>query len=86
MRAHALMEHAEYLDDSYLRLEQEGEIAGAYLKAMPKVSVDQIEDQELREQASVMEQENIEFKNRIAKVELELLELKKLIREVLDQR
>jgi hypothetical protein len=36
---HALMGHTEYLDDSYLKLEEEGDIAKAYLEAIPNVSV-----------------------------------------------
>jgi len=42
---YALMGHAEYLDDCYLRLEEEGEIAAAYLEAMPNVSVYGVENQ-----------------------------------------
>ena len=36
---HALMGHTEYLDESYLRLDEQGEIAQAYLSAMKNVSV-----------------------------------------------
>jgi len=36
---HALMGHAEYLDDAYLRLEEKGEIAKAYLAAMKNLSI-----------------------------------------------
>ena len=43
---HALMGHAEYLDESYLRQEQ-GEIAQSYLGAMANVSVYQIEELEV---------------------------------------
>lgn len=36
---HALMGHTEYLDDAYLRLEEKGEIAKAYLGAMKNLSI-----------------------------------------------
>jgi len=81
---HALMGHSEYLDDAYLRLEQEGEIAKEYFEAMPNVSVYEVENQTLKEQASAMEQENVELKSRISRVELELVELKKLIQQALE--
>jgi integrase len=96
---HALMGHTPYLDDAYLRLEQEGEIAKAYKEAMPNVSVYQVEDQQLRKQTSALEAENIDLKARIAKMELEkndlavrmqrteskLSDLEKLIREKLGE-
>jgi len=75
---HALMGHTEYLDDAYLRLEEEGEIAKAYLEAMPNVSVYQVEDHELREQASVIEQENVKLKGRMAKMESKLVEMERI--------
>ena len=81
---HALMGHAEYLDDAYLRLEEAGEIAKAYNEAMPNVSVYQIEDQELREQTSAIEQENIELKTRLSNVEVEITELKKMLQKLLE--
>jgi len=81
---HALMGHTEYLDAAYLRLEQEGEIAKAYLEAMPNVSVYEVEDQELREQASAIEQENLEMKSRMAKMELELTNLKRSLQKLVD--
>lgn len=80
---HALMGHAEYLDDAYLRLEESGEIARAYEEAMPNVSVYQIEDQELKMHTSMIEQENIDLKARIGKVELEIVELKKMIESLI---
>jgi len=79
---HALMGHAEYSDDAYLRLEEAGEIAKAYLEAMPNVSVYQIENQELREQTSAMEQENIELKRRIESTEQRLSALERMIAEI----
>ena len=78
---HALMGHAEYLDDAYLRLEESGEIAKAYKEAMPNVSVYQIEDQELRKQASTMEQELDAVVERMEKQAEEIKELKKLIEQ-----
>jgi len=80
---HALMGHTEYLDDSYLRLEQEGEIARAYKDAMANVSIYAVEDQELRKQTETLEQENLELKSRLAKVELEVTKLAKLIEELI---
>ena len=80
---HALMGHTEYLDDAYLRLEQEGEIAKAYFEAMPNVSVYQIEDQELRQQASAIEQENVELKTRLSRLELEVTKINKALEKLL---
>jgi integrase len=68
---HALMGHTPYLDDAYLRLEQEGEIAKAYKEAMANVSIYNVEDQQLKQQTSALEAENIELKARITKMELE---------------
>ena len=79
---HALMGHAEYLDDAYLRLEESGEIAKAYLEAMPNVSVYAVENQELREQTSAMEQENVELKRRIESTEQRLSALERMIAEI----
>ncbi len=66
---HALMGHAEYLDDAYLRLEEEGEIANAYLEAMPNVSVYQVEDQELKQETESLREENEKLKKRIGQLE-----------------
>ena len=77
---HALMGHAEYLDDAYLRLEEEGEIAEAYLEAMPNVSVYQIETPEIKN----LEQENENLKERILKTEAKLAQIEKLLIEVLN--
>ncbi len=62
---HALMGHAEYLDDSYLRLEEEGEIAAAYLEAMPNVSVYAVQSEEVKS----IEKENQELKERLDRME-----------------
>jgi integrase len=77
---HALMGHSEYLDDSYLRLEEEGEIAEAYLEAMPNVSVYQVETPEIKN----LEQENKELKNRILMTETKLAQIEKLLVQVLN--
>ncbi|GAI42954.1 unnamed protein product, partial [marine sediment metagenome] len=77
----ALMGHSEYLDDAYLRLEESGEIAQVYKEAMPNVSVYAIEDQQLREQTSLMEQENVELKRRIESTEQRLSRLESMIAE-----
>ena len=81
---HALMGHTEYLDDAYLRLEESGEIAKAYLEAMPNASVYDVEDQQLREQTSALEEENVDLKTRLNRVELELTELRKMLQKVLE--
>jgi integrase len=94
---HALMGHTPYLDDAYLRLEQDGEIAKAYKEAMSNVSIYNVEDQQLKQQTNALEVENAELKARIAKMEAEkndlsnrmqkteakLSDLEKLIREKL---
>lgn len=86
---HALMGHAEYLDDAYLRLEQEGEIAKAYGEAMSNVSIYNVEDQQLRTQTGKLEKENLELKERIFKMESErnslegrMLEMEKQLGEI----
>ena len=71
----ALMGHSEYLDDSYLRLEEEGEIASVYLEAMPNVSVYQIETPEIKD----LEQENEDLKDRILRTEVNLARIEKLL-------
>jgi len=73
------MGHSEYLDDAYLRLEESGEIAQVYKEAMPNVSVYAVEDQQLREQTSVIEQENIDLNRRMKKLELVVERLQKLL-------
>ena len=77
---HALMGHTEYLDDAYLRLEEEGEIAEAYLEAMPNVSVYQMEIPEVKN----LEEENQLLKDRLAKLEAEFGTLKSLIAEAVN--
>ncbi len=68
---HALMGHVQYLDEAYLRLEQEREIAKAYLEAMPNVSVYGVEDQRLLQRTEQLEAENQKLKEKIAKLESE---------------
>jgi integrase len=96
---HAIMGHVEYLDDAYLRLEQDGEIAKTYKEAMVNVSIYNVEDQQLKAQTNALEIENAELKARIAKMETEkndlvgrmqrtetkLESLEKLIREKLQK-
>lgn len=79
---HALMGHAEYLDDAYLRLEEEGEIAVAYLEAMPNVSVYQVEDQELKQETESLRGENEKLKNRIEMLESQKEERNGNIKEI----
>ena len=78
----ALMGHSEYLDDAYLRLEETGEIGKAYKEAMPNVSVYTVENQELREQATTIEQKNIELTRRIESTEQRFLKLESMIAEL----
>ena len=63
---HALMGHVEYLDDSYLRQENE-EIAKAYVESMPNVSVYAAQD--------------LELKNITEKQEIEMAEMRNIIEE-----
>jgi hypothetical protein len=76
---HSLMGDSEYLDQSYLRQEQE-EIAKAYLEAMPNVSVYGAQSSEIKR----LEEENAELKDRLVKLESEFGALKSLIAEVLN--
>ena len=66
---HALMGHAEYLDAAYVRLDQDREIAEAYLEAMPNVSVYDVGDQELKEETEALREENEQLKKRIEQLE-----------------
>ncbi len=70
---HALMGHSAYLDDAYLR-QEEGEIARAYLEAMPNVSVYAVESPEIKG----LEQENVELKGRVGKLESQLAALSRI--------
>lgn len=74
----ALMGHSEYLDSSYLRLDEEGEIAEAYLKAMPNLSVFTVEDKTLQKKTDKLEEENAELKKRVNKLESEKNEIDEL--------
>jgi len=49
---------------------------------MPNVSVYAVEDQQLREQTSLMEQENVELKRRIESTEERLSRLERMIVEI----
>jgi len=80
----ALLGHSEYLDDAYLRLEQEGEIAKEYFDAMPNVSVYEVENQALKDQASAMERENAELKRRIEQIERYVAELRETFSKPLE--
>jgi len=75
---HALMGHTEYLDASYLRLEEEGEIATAYLEAMPNVSVYGVEDQELKQETESLREENEELKSRVKQLESQTDKIKEM--------
>ena len=79
---HALMGHLQYLDESYLRLDEKGEIAEAYKEAMGNVSVHEIQSTELREQTRSIEDENQRLTDKFAKMEKENTETKKEMREL----
>ena len=81
---HALMGHAQYLDDAYLRLEEKGEIAQAYLEAMPNVSVYEMQNEELKEKADSVAEENKILKDRLSNLEAEFKVLKGLLVESLN--
>jgi len=76
---HALMGHSEYLDQSYLRQEQ-GDIAKAYLEAMPNVSVYQVETPEIKN----LEQENQKLKQDFEALKAEFKVLRGLLVEGLN--
>jgi len=76
----ALMGHVEGLDKAYVRLDQDREIAEAYLEAMPNVSVYQVESPEVKS----LEEENQLLKDRLGKLESEFGTLKTLIAEALN--
>jgi len=78
----ALMGHSEYLDDAYLRLDEEGEIAEEYLKAMPKLSVFTVEDKTLQKKTDKLEEENTELKKRVKKLETEKNEIDEIRKQV----
>jgi len=78
----ALMGHSEYLDSSYLRLDEEGEIAEAYLKAMPKLSVFAVEDKTLQKKTDKLEEENTELKKRVKKLESDKNEIDEIKKQV----
>ena len=62
---HALMGHVEYLDDTYLRLEERREVARQYLACMPNVSVYDLVDSELREKTKTIVEENVAIKQEL---------------------
>jgi predicted nuclease with TOPRIM domain len=72
------MGHSEYLDASYLRLDEEGEIAEAYLKAMPNLSVFTVEDKTLQKKTDKLEEENTELKKRVKQLEADKNETEKM--------
>ncbi len=75
---HALMGHSEYLDDAYLRLDEEGEIAQAYLEAMPNLSVFTVEDKTLVKKTDKLEEENADLKKRVRELETKNTEIDEL--------
>ena len=87
------MGHVEGLDRSYVRLDQDREIAEAYRDAMPNVSVYQVEDLELKKSVEELKQENVALKRRLngqaaqmtemAQLRSDLDELRSTIRQML---
>ena len=65
----ALMGHSEYLDNSYLRLEEQGEISTAYLEAMSNVSVYQVEENALRKAVEPIQEELEALKKKYTRLE-----------------
>ena len=78
----ALMGHSEYLDSSYLRLDEEGEIAEAYLKAMPNLSAFTVEDKTLQKKTESLEEENEELKKRVKQLESKSTDLEEIQRQM----
>lgn len=91
---HALMGHTEYLDNAYLRLDEEGEIAQAYLEVMSNVSVYQVEEIALRKAVEPIQEELEALKKKYTRLEsmyeaaatlykqLDRKELEKTIKEI----
>lgn len=78
------MGHRKYLDERYLRLEMDGEVARDYLEAMPNVSVYEMQNEELREKADSVAEENKLLKERLGKLESEFKVLRGLLVESLN--
>jgi integrase len=78
----ALMGHVEGLDKSYVRLDQDREVAKAYLEAMPNVSVYEVEDQELKQETESLREENEKLKRRIEQLESKDDEIEALKKQV----
>jgi integrase len=70
---HALMGHVEYLDSSYLRIDQ-NEIAEAYLEAMGNVSIYGGQSQAIKS----LEDENRELKAKLQNMEMRVNKLEKI--------
>ena len=71
------MGHAKYLDNSYLRQDEE-EIENEYLQAMPNVSVYEVATPEF----SGIEKENADLKNRILMMEQRFEKFTKILQEL----
>lgn len=80
---HNLMGHTEYLDESYLRQEQ-GEIAKAYLEAMPNVSVYEMQNEELKERATSIEDENLKLKEKLKQQDVRLEQIENLLAKMVN--
>jgi len=81
---HALMGHGQYLDDAYLRLEEEGEIAKQYLSCMGNVSVYAVEDLKLRERTEMMQEENVLMRKELECLRQEMAEIRAALKEKAD--
>jgi septin family protein len=86
----ALMGHSQYFDASYLRLDQNKEVAEAYKEAIPTVSVYQVESQEIedmREETEEwkkdLEKENKELKQRLEKQEERMKRTEEKLTEIM---
>lgn len=78
----ALMGHEEYLDASYLRLDETREIAEEYLKAMPNLSVFNVEDKSLVKKTAKLEEEKEELKQRVKELEYKNEDFEQLRKQV----
>jgi hypothetical protein len=82
---HSLMGHSEYLDNSYLRQDQET-IAKAYLENMKNVSVyEGTINQELRKKADKNEEENRTLRKEVATMKIELRTMRSMMQQILEK-
>ncbi len=81
----ALLGHSEYLDSSYLRLDEKGEIAREYLGAMPNVSVYDLQNTKLEEKTLNLEEDNQKLKDEVANLKGEMRNMQSMMRQILNK-